>query len=132
MVRPPSLLRPTSLAAPARRLFNETRVNQTTETGEPDSPLKRSDAPLWHGLPGRGKTGRMPVPRSLQRAAKPADSPFVGVLQSVTSPYLNARRLTGSSAKASYLFAGPMDLAAIDVGRQLPFRHAPASAVHAG
>lgn len=42
LIRPAILLVPTSLAVTARRLFNETRVNETTETGKPkpaDNPF---------------------------------------------------------------------------------------------
>jgi hypothetical protein len=55
---------------------------------------------------------------------KPADNPFVGMFRSVTSPYLNAQGLTGSSAKAWYLFASPADVAAMEIaylrGRRTP------------
>ncbi|MBU0639321.1 MAG: Mu-like prophage major head subunit gpT family protein [Planctomycetes bacterium] len=42
LIRPALLLVPTSLAVTARRLFNETRVNETTDTGKPkpaDNPF---------------------------------------------------------------------------------------------
>ncbi len=90
LIRPALLLVPTALAVTARRLFNETRVNETTETGKP----------------------------------KPADNPFAGMFRPVVSPYLNAQGLTGSSAKAWYLFASPADVAALEIaylrGRRTP------------
>jgi len=90
LIRPALLLVPTSLAVTGRRLFNETRVNETTETGKP----------------------------------KPADNPFAGMFRPVVTPYLNAQGLTGSSAKAWYLFASAADVAAIEIaylrGRRTP------------
>lgn len=90
LIRPALLLVPTALAVTARRLFNETRVNETTDTGK----------------------------------AKPADNPFAGMFRPVVSPYLNAQGLSGSSAKAWYLFANPADVAAIEIaylrGRRTP------------
>lgn len=46
---------------------------------------------------------------------KPAANPHVGKWKPVATPYLNAQGLTGSSAKAWYLFANPADVAAIEI-----------------
>ncbi len=44
-----------------------------------------------------------------------ASNPHAGKFEVVTSPYLNAQGLTGSSAEAWWLFANPADVAAIEI-----------------
>ncbi len=59
-----------------------------------------------------------------QGKPSPAGNPHVGKWRPLASPYLNAQGLTGSSAKAWYLFANPADVAAIEIaylrGRRTP------------
>ncbi|TVQ64477.1 MAG: hypothetical protein EA379_01280 [Phycisphaerales bacterium] len=54
----------------------------------------------------------------------PANNPHVGKFTPVASPYLNAQGIAGGTDKAWYLFANPMDVAAIDIaylrGRRVP------------
>jgi len=61
LIRPAILLVPTSLAMTARRLFNETRVNETTETGKPkpaDNPFAGMFRPVVSPyLNAQGLTG---------------------------------------------------------------------------
>ena len=59
-----------------------------------------------------------------QGKPSPAGNPHVGKWRPLASPYLNAQGLTGSSAKAWYLFANPADVAAMEIaylrGRRTP------------
>lgn len=54
----------------------------------------------------------------------PASNPHVGKWRPVSSPFLNAQGLSGSSSTAWYLFANPADVAAIEIaylrGRRTP------------
>jgi hypothetical protein len=46
---------------------------------------------------------------------KPASNPHAGRFRPVSSPYLNAQALAGSSTTAWYLFANPADVAAMEI-----------------
>jgi hypothetical protein len=55
---------------------------------------------------------------------KPASNPHAGKFEPLSSPYVNAQGLTGSSATLWYLFANPGDVAAMEIaylrGRRVP------------